>query len=335
MKRESLTKCLQLAHDLNDQEVIDLISSKYRVAKVVVAKINIPPDPGTDSIIIYNLSSIKGGTADDLIESVAKYIPSILTTKNPLSYIDHAISHCELKDEYEDSKKSSSPDVRRNAEFEYATKYKERVDPNFDVGTMEELKNPISDPANNIYIHEYIKHAMEEWYSSLDPKNKKNGKEKVKVGEDFDPSQSFYTWWKNLSELYKDDSRVQAALNATHTVYLEPESYAESSVKTRITISQLDPRYSRMMPEKISLYNLGLEENLFPVFGPSKIKYGSEDKQVTYHNPDRQNLDKLISELQDALLGIVRKEPKERKEVDYTKGLKFLSNLLSYKGGRI
>ena len=31
------------------------------------------------------------------------------------------------------------------------------------------------------------------------------------------------------------------------------------TAKTRIIISELDPRYSRMMPEKISLYNLGLE----------------------------------------------------------------------------
>lgn len=335
MKRESLTKCLQLAHDYNDQEVIDLISSKYRVAKVVVAKINIPPDPGRDSIIIFNLNKFKGGAADDLIESVAKYIPGIMSTKNPASFIDRAISHCEIKDEYEDSKKSSSPEVRNNAEFTYATKYKERVDPNWEVGEFKDTKNPISNPENNIYIHEYIKHAMELWYSSLDPKNKKNGRDKVKVGEDFDPGQAFYRWWVELKNLYADDNRVQAALNATHTVYLEPESYAEASAKTRIIISELDPRYSRMMPEKISLYNLGLEENLFPVFGPSKIKFGTEEKEVTYHNPDRQNLDNLISELQDALLGIVRKEPKERKEVDYTKGLKFLSNLLSYKGGRI
>ena len=337
MKRKSLTKCLQLAHDLNDQEVIDLISSKYRVAKVVVAQINVPPKPSPESYRIKNISNIFGGRIDDVIKFLAETNPSssLLEEGSLANKLQEKIRHCELWDEYVENTKSSSSTTRSNAEKIYAEQYKDEIDPTWNVGELKDTKNPISNDANNIYIHEYIKHAMEEWYSSLDPKNKKNGKEKVKVGEDFDPGSAFYTWWKNLSELYKDDSRVQAALNATHTVYLEPESYAESSVKTRITISQLDPRYSRMMPEKISLYNLGLEENLFPVFGPSKIEYGSEDKQVTYHNPDRQNLDKLISELQDALLGIVRKEPKERKEVDYTKGLKFLSNLLSYKGGRI
>jgi hypothetical protein len=340
MKRESLTKCLQLAHDLNDQEVIDLISSKYRVAKVVVAQINVPPVPGRESWTLYQynkFSSDMGGGPGNLVAWYMKTFPEspLIAEGALLEKLEDKIRHVELWNDYEANQNSSRPSTRSNAEKEYAEKYKAEIDPSWNVGELKEPKNPITNPANNIYIHEYIKHAMEEWYSSLDPKNKKNGKEKVKVGEGYDPSQSFYTWWKNLSELYKDDTRVQAALNAQHTVYLEPESYAAASAKTRITVSQLDPRYSRMMPEKISLYNLGLEENLFPVFGPSKIKYGSEDKQVTYHNPDRQNLDKLISELQDALLGIVRKEPKERKEVDYTKGLKFLSNLLSYKGGII
>jgi hypothetical protein len=338
MKRESLTKCLQLAHDYNDQEVIDLISSKYKVAKVVVAKINIPPVPNQESWILYNISTnIAGGKIDEVIKFFATMNPSssLLSERSLADKVKDKIRHCELWLEYEENTKSSSPTTRSDAEKIYAEKYKAEIDPSWNVGESKDTKNPISNPANNIYIHEYIKHAMELWYSSLDPKNKKNGRDKVKVGEDFDPGQAFYRWWVELKNLYADDNRVQAALNATHTVYLEPESYAEASAKTRIIISELDPRYSRMMPEKISLYNLGLEENLFPVFGPSKITFGTEDKEVTYHNPDRQNLDNLISELQDALLGIVRKEPKERKEVDYTKGLKFLSNLLSYKGGRI
>jgi hypothetical protein len=237
--------------------------------------------------------------------------------------------------EYEADQKSSSVTDRRDADKIYAEKYKAEIDPTWNVGTPpEDPKNPITNPENNIYIHEYIKHAMEEWYSSLDSKDKKHGRDRVRVSEDYDPLASYYTWWQKLSELYKDDSRVQAALKAQHTVYLEPESYSAASAKTRITLSQLDPRYSRMMPEKISLYNLGLEENVFPVFGPSEIEWGDE-KKVTYYNPDRQNLDSLITELQNALVGIETKEPKEIKDVDYTKGLKFLSNLLSYKGGRI
>ena len=333
MKRESLTKCLQLAHDYNDQEVIDLISSKYRVAKVVVAQINVPPVPDQESWRIYQMSKIQAW--DDILRWFAEANPTspLLREKSLLDKLRDQVRHCELWLEYEADQKSSSPLARSNAEKEYAEKYKAEIDPTWKVGELKDTKNPINDPANNIYIHEYIKHIMEEWYSKLDAKDKKHGLDRVRVGENYNPLEDYYVWWGNLSELNKDDNRVQAALNAQHTVYLEPESYAAASAKTRITTSQLDPRYSRMMPEKISLYNLGLQENTFLVFGPSEIEWNG--KKVTYHNPDRQNLDSLITELQNALVGIETKEPKEINDVDYTKGLKFLSNLLSYKGGRI
>lgn len=174
---------------------------------------------------------------------------------------------------------------------------------------------------------------MQAWFRELDPKDKKFGPDKIKQTPEANILNSYEVWWNGLPESYKDNGLVVSALNALHTVYLEPESYTKAYSKNRIITSELDPRYSRMIPKQVSLYNLGLDSNTFPLFGPVEITL--DEKKYTYHNPNKENLIVLIKNLQDALLGIEKKEPKKPDTTDYTKGLKFISNLMGYKAGRV
>lgn len=336
MKRQSLTKCLQLAHNFNDQEVIDLISSKYRVAKVVVAKINVPPVPDQESWILYNINTnMAGSKIDEVMRIFATMNPSssLFSDKSMAGKVARKINHCELWLQYEEDKASLTPEIRNQAEKRYAEKYKELIDPSWEVGELDEEKKPSGSKEGLYLIHQYIMEDMQAWFRELNPKDKKFGPDKIKQTEEANILNNYNSWWKGLPESYKDNDLVVSALNALHTVYLEPESYSEANSKHRIITSEIDPRYSRMIPKQVSLYNLGLESNEFPLFGPNDIKL--DGVNYTYHNPDKLNINTLIKNLQDALLGIVKKEPKQPDTTDYTKGLKFISNIMGYQGGRV
>jgi hypothetical protein len=341
MKRKSLTKCLQLAHDFNDQEVIDLLSSKYRVAKVIVAQINVPPVPGRESWALYqynNFSSSMGGGPVNLVEWYMKTFPAspLISEGSLLEKLEDKVRHVELWLEYEADQKSSSVTDRRDADKIYAEKYKAEIDPTWNVGTPEDPKNPIVDPSNEFFIHEYIRSKMTSWYDSLYPNDKQEYNIKTKKGiKDVDVFvKTYYIWWDSLDTLYTDNERVKKALNANHTVYLEPSSgtYAKKHNK-KIVMSEIDIKYTRMIQKQISLRDLGDDRNKFPYYGPSNVTIDKVD--YTYHNPNVSGIDSLIMEFQNALLGIEQAENKKQKDIDITGPLNFLTNLMNYKGGRI
>lgn len=329
MKRKSLTKCLQLAHDLNDQEVIDLISSKYRVAKVVVAKINVPPKPDSESWALYyynNFSSSMGGGPVNLVEWYMKTFPGspLISEGSLLEKLEDKVRHVELWLEYEADLADKAVFTRRNAAETYANKYKTEIDPKWEVGTSEVGKDKVKP---GYFIHEYISELMINWYISLYPKDK----EKIKGS----PSLDFLAWWVSLSREYSGNTNVINALNAPFTVYYEPKSgtYANTKKQKNIKISeevQKDNPYSRMNSITDSLYNFGLNNNKFPYF-EAEMNYNGEN--VTFYNPEKQKLNELITNLQRALVGDIPKEPKE--EFEITGPLNLLTNLMTYKGGRI
>ena len=328
MKRESLTKCLQLAHDFNDQEVIDLISSKYRVAKVVVAEINVPPVPNQESWILYNISTnIAGGKIDEVIKFFATMNPSssLLSERSLADKVKDKIRHCELWLEYEANLANKDVFTRRNAAETYANKYKTEIDPKWEVGTSEVGKDKVKP---GYFIHEYINELMINWYNSLYPKD-----QKIIKGT---PSVDFDRWWDDLPTEYSGDTNVINALNAPFTVYYEPKSgtYANTKKQKNIKTSeevQKDNPYSRMNSITDSLHNFGLLSNKFPYF-EAEMDYNGEN--VTFYNPEKQKLNELITNLQRALVGDT-KENKKQEEIDLTGPLNLLTNLMTYKGGRI
>jgi hypothetical protein len=329
MKRESLTKCLQLAHDLNDQEVVDLLSSKYRVAKVIVAQINVPPVPSQEAWILFNISTnLTGGKVDDVIRYFATLNPgsSLLADKSLLNKVQDMIKHCELHLQYEVDLADKDVFTRRNAAEKYANQYKTFVDPTFDVGKTDVGKDVVKP---GYFIHDYIKEIMINWFNSLysDAQKKIQGS----------PSLDFYKWWSDLETVYAKNNKVIDALNATHSLYYEPLSGSFASDKNNIKTAADPPKvekdnpYLRMNRESVSLYNLGTESNKFPYF-EDKMNFNGED--VTFYNPEKQKLNDLINNLQRALVGDTE-ENKKQEEIDLTGPLNLLTNLMTYKGGRI
>jgi hypothetical protein len=237
------------------------------------------------------------------------------------------IRHCELWLEYEADQKSSSVTDRRDADKLYAEKYQAEIDPAFDVGTPEDTKNPIINPKNEFFIHEYIRSKMTSWYDSLYPNDKQEYNIKTKKGiKDVDVFvNTYYIWWDSLDTLYTDNERVKKALNANHTVYLEPKSgtYAKK-YNNKIVMSEIDPKYTRMIQKQIALRDLGDDKNNFPYYGPSDVTIDKVD--YTYYNPNVSEIDQLLMEFQNALLGIEQVENKKQEEIDLTGPLNFLTN---------
>ena len=79
------------------------------------------------------------------------------------------------------------------------------------------------------------------------------------------------------------------------------------------------------------MHNFGLLSNKFPYF-EAEMDYNGEN--VTFYNPEKQKLNELITNLQRALVGDT-KENKKQEEIDLTGPLNLLTNLMTYKGGRI
>jgi hypothetical protein len=330
MKRESLTKCLQLAHDLNDQEVINLISSKYRVAKVIVAQINVPPVPGRESWALYqynNFSSRMGGGPINLVEWYMKTFPAspLISEGSLLEKLEDKVRHVELWLEYEADLADKDVFTRRNAAETYANKYKTEIDPKWEVGTSEVGKDKV---IPGYYIHDYIKEMMKNWYISLYP----NDQKKIKGT----PSLDFDKWWYNLPHEYSGDTNVVNALNASFTIYYEPKSGSYACTRRQKNIktseeAQKDNPYIRMLKVTDSLHNFGIVLNKFP-YSELEMKYKGDD--VTFYNPDKQKLNDLINNLQRALVGDT-KEKKKQEELDLTGPLNLMTNLMTYKGGKI